>query len=149
MEEVIDYLFQTLHRSHLHKPCFQKHGDLANVEYFILLGIAALSDNENKEVTLSEITEVTRMTMSAASKKISILEKKGFVVRTPAQDDKRKQCITLTDEGMAICEIERKEKRTWFQEVIAKMGVEDARQMLELVNQMFDIMEDMEKEKTV
>lgn len=149
MEDVINKLFQTLHRSHLYKPCFQKHGDLANVEYFILLCIAILSHQSGKSVTLSELIEITGMSMSAASKKVSILEQKGLVVRIPSDQDKRKICITLTEKGRIMSEEEQDKKNTWISEVISRMGVEKASQMLDLLNMMFDIMEDMEKEKTV
>lgn len=149
MEKVINKLFQTLHRSHLHKPCFQKHGDLANVEYFTLLCIAILSHQSGRGVTLSELIETTGMTMSAASKKVSVLEQKGLVVRTPSEQDKRKICINLTEQGRIMSEEERDKKNAWISEVISRMGVDKANEMLDLLNMMFDIMEDMEQEKTV
>lgn len=149
MEEIIGYVFQILHRSHVHKPCLQQHGDLANVEFFILLGISIMLETSKNGVTLSEIIEVTGMTMSAASKKISILEKKGFVKRSVSKEDKRKVCIILTEKGEEVCEKERIEKQVWMSEVVSRMGIENAKQMLDLLNMMFDIIEDMEKEKTV
>lgn len=149
MQEVIDCLFQMLHRSHLHQPCFQKHGDLANVEFFILLGIAVMLEDRKESVTLSDIVEVTGMTMSAASKKVSILESKGLIKRNASTQDKRKMCITLTEKGKEICDSERKEKHAWISEVISRMGIEDTKLMLTLLNKMFDIIEDIERERTV
>ncbi len=147
MEQVVDSIFHMLHRSHLHKPCLQKQGDLANVEFFILLGISVMLENQESGVTLSEVIEVTGMTMSAASKKISILEKKGFIKRNVSQEDKRKVCITLTEKGLEICEKERTEKQAWLSEVISRMGIDNARQMVELMGMMFDIIENMEQER--
>ena len=149
MEQLVDYLFQTIHRSHIQKPCFEQHGDLTNVEFFILLGIALMLEDEKEGVTLSEIIEVTNMSMSAASKKVSILEKKGLLIRCVAQKDKRKAMIFLTEKGKSLCENERMKKREWIKEVISRMGIEDTKRMLELMNKMFDVMKDMEQEKSV
>ena len=63
--------------------------------------------------------------------------------------DKRKAMITLTENGKLLCENERKKKREWITEVISRMGVEETKQMLALMNKMFDIMKEMEQEKDV
>lgn len=149
MEQLVNYLFQTIHRSHVQKLCFEQRGDLTNVEFFILLAVALMLECEKDGVTLSDIVEVTNMSMSAASKKISILEKKGLLIRCISDKDKRKAMITLTENGKLLCENERKKKREWITEVISRMGVEETKQMLTLMNKMFDIMKEMEQEKDV
>ena len=147
MEQLTVDLFQTVHRFHMERMNFQKHGNLASVEFFILLGISVRLENKKDELTLSEIIKTTGMTMSAASKKISILEKKGLLERKASDKDKRKICIKLTEKGHEICQNEKTQKYKWMENVIERMGEEDTRKMLDLINKMFDIMEEMEQEK--
>lgn len=144
MEYLEDCWFRTLQRFHNHRLRFRNHGDLAMMEFLMLLGVSVLLENTGGLLTLSDIIEVTGMTMSAASRKISILEKKGFLSKRASESDKRKYYITLTEQGKALCEKERLAKRAWVQQIIARMGEEDTKQMLNLVNKMFDIIEDLE-----
>ena len=88
----------------------------------------------------------THMTMSAASKKITILEKKGFIERYVSDKDRRNVYIVLTPKGKEICEEEKAKKHAWMKEVIRRMGKRDAKQMVRLLNKMFDVMEQMELE---
>lgn len=146
MENVVGELFKAVHRFHSIRPKFRKHGSLANVEFFILMGISVLSEGKDEGITLGDIIRETDMSMSAASKKITILEKKGLLKRQISDKDRRNVYITLTEQGKAICEEEKEKKHVWIEEVIRRMGAEDVTQMVRLVNRMFDIMEQMEQE---
>ncbi|MGN0153374.1 MAG: MarR family winged helix-turn-helix transcriptional regulator [Lachnospiraceae bacterium] len=146
MENVVGELFKAVHRFHAIRPKFRKHGSLANVEFFILMGISVLSEEKDEGITLGDIIRETDMSMSAASKKITILEKKGLLKRHISNKDRRNVYVTLTEQGKAICEEEKEKKHEWIEEVIKRMGVEDVAQMVCLVNRMFDIMEQMEQE---
>ncbi len=85
--------------------------------------------------------------MSAASKKITILEKKGLIERHTSETDRRNVYIKLTEKGKEISDRERALKNQWIKKVIERMGIDDTRQMLALMNKMFDIIEEMEKEQ--
>ena len=85
--------------------------------------------------------------MSAASKKISILEKKKLIERKNSKEDRRNVYITLTEKGKEICVREREKKREWVSEIIKRMGTENVERLIELLNQTFDIMEELEKEE--
>ena len=158
MEKTIEEFYKVLHRFHTCRPKFEGNGDLTHVEFFILLGISNMledkgsldneKDNlpfESKEITLGEIMKETGMSMSAASKKISILEKKGLIERKNSTKDRRNVYIILTEKGKEICVREKEKKRIRMTEIINHMGIKDAEKMIELLNQMFDIMEKLEK----
>lgn len=167
-DEITKEFYKTLHRFHNCKPKFKGDGDLANVEFFMLMGISTMLDAKNgrfacpefedlysgeeskdgKEVgiTLGEIIKTSEMSVSAASKKISIFEKKGYIKREPSKKDRRNVYITLTRKGKEICEREKAKKHEWTKELISRMGNEDMMELLTLANKAFDIMEDLGKE---
>lgn len=147
MDNIIEDLFKVVHRFHKCRPKFKGDGNLANVEFFILGGISVMLEGRAEGITLGEIIKETEMSMSAASKKITILEKKGLIKRHTSEVDRRNVYITLTEKGKEICEREKAMKHKWIEEMIERMGIEDTRQMLDLMNKMFDIMEQMEAER--
>ncbi len=174
MDELEREVYKILYRFHQAQPKFRGDGDLANVEFFMLIGISAMLDmkngkllsgeelenefsagekkpvNRKKEeqgITLGEIIRVTGMSMSAASKKISILEKKELIERHVSKTDRRNVYITLTEKGKVICEQEKKKKCAWIQELVKRMGREDMTQLLVLANRVFEIMDEVINEQ--
>ena len=120
---------------------------MANVEYYMLMGIDVMTQKYPEGITVRKIVDVSHMTMSAASKKISILEKKGLISRRNSETDRRNVYITLTDQGKMICKQEKERKHAWIEKVIERMGEEDMLQLITLSNRMFDIMEELESEQ--
>lgn len=149
MEKIVMELFHLLHRIHRCRIKFQKRGDMANVEYFILMAIAGITKNRPEGVTMKELVDMSHTTMSAASKKIRILEEKGLIERRTSETDRRNSYITLSEKGKAICEKERKRKHDWVLKVISRMGEDDMEQLITLSNRMFDIMETLETEDNI
>lgn len=162
-------IMHVMHRIHQSKSKMKGNGDLANVEFFMLIGLSAMLDAKYKTgceeinkmfvdieeedvedirgVTLGEIIKVSDMTMSAASKKITIFEKKGYIKRETSKKDRRKVYITLTQKGEEICQREKEQKAFLMKELIHRMGEEDMERLLELSNKVFDIIEDIDKEQ--
>ena len=149
MEKIVVELFNLLHRVHRCRVKFQKQGDMANVEYFILVAVAVVTQRRPEGVTMKELADMSHTTMSAASKKIRILEEKGLIERRTSKTDRRNSYITLSENGKAICEKERRRKNDWLLKVISQMGEEDMEQLITLSNRMFDIMETLEAEDSV
>lgn len=149
MEKIVVELFNLLHRVHRCRVKFQKQGDMANVEYFILVAVAVVTQRRPEGVTMKELADMSHTTMSAASKKIRILEEKGLIERRTSKTDRRNSYITLSEKGKAICEKERRRKNDWLLKVISQMGEEDMEQLITLSNRMFDIMEMLEAEDSV
>lgn len=153
MEKLIEGFYKVLHRFHVCRPKIEGRGDLTNVELFMLVGISHMIEEKKQNeggawqegITLGEIIKPIEMSMSAASKKISILEKKGLIERRNSKEDRRNVYINLTEKGKAICERERERKRKWMVEIIKRMGMDDTERLIELLNRIFDIMEDLEK----
>lgn len=72
-----------------------------------LLDLYGISLNEamvlcsvgNETVTAGTIVERTGLTPSHTSKVISLVEKKGMLLRTLSEKDKRQMCFTLTEKA--------------------------------------------------
>lgn len=143
-DSVVKEFYRLLHRIHQCRPNISKQSELSNVEFFMLMEISLLKEHGREEITLGDIIECTDMTMSAASKKISILEKKGYVIRKASSKDKRNINIMLTESGEKICEDEKRKKHEWVTKILSEMGEEDSRKMFELVDKLFDIIEKTE-----
>ena len=167
---IVKEVYQVLHRFHCMTTKLNMYGDLSNVEFFLLMGIAALLDAQSGKcaflgngdmgvaasgtddakglgITIGEINKIMGTSTSAVSKKVTILENKGLVTRTTSQTDRRNVYITLTDKGKEICEREKEKKHSYLQEVIRRMGEENMEQMLRLANRAFDISDEIEKEE--
>lgn len=173
MDELTQEVYKVLHKFHQAKPKFRGDGDLANVEFFILIGVSAMLDakngrlacmrSENKlysdgeqqvngmtqeqGITLGDIIKATEMSVSAASKKVSILEKKGLIERNLSKTDRRNVYITLTEKGKDICEREKAKKHAWIEELIKRMGRDDMEQLLILANRAVDIINELVNEQ--
>ena len=148
-EELTKELLRVLQRCHHCKPKFKGDGDLANIEFFMLLGLAAFIEQKEKSgesgVTLGEFVKAGGMSLSAASRKISIFEKKGYVKREASKEDHRKVYIHLTQKGLDICEREKQKKNQMLRELIAQMGETDMKQLIVLSNKAVDILENINR----
>lgn len=53
--------------------------------------------------TMSEMASQLNVTPGAVTQMVSRLEKKGYVVRSKASDDKRQTTVSLTEKGRVLC----------------------------------------------
>ena len=64
--------------------------------------------NRHGELNQRELAERTRVTPATMSGTLKRMEKNGFIVRTPDENDARISRVRLTDEGRAQCENARR-----------------------------------------
>ncbi len=172
-DEITGAVYRMLHRIHCGKDKLNMDSDLSNVEFFLLLAVSVLLDaqsgkcgylkcsgkdngelpkasqNHSAEegITIGELNRIMETSVSAVSKKVTILEKKGLVTRRTSRTDRRHVYITLTDRGREICQREKEKKYAYLQEMIKRMGRDDMKDLLRLLNRAFDIMEEIEQEE--
>ncbi|WP_018295742.1 MarR family winged helix-turn-helix transcriptional regulator [Corynebacterium lubricantis] len=65
-------------------------------DYFTL---AQISMSDNASVTMTDLAALTQMSPSRLSHVVGRLEKRGFVTRTPDNEDRRINIAAMTDEG--------------------------------------------------
>lgn len=74
-----------------------------------------------KDMIQQDIAEIMEKNKSAVLRSIDILEQKGFVKRVPAQGDRRKNVIELTERGK--CVIDRMHEFFLGQDLLLKEGI--------------------------
>ena len=71
----------------------------AGMPHAYYLVLAMLSESPDRTSRMSQLADLAQMSQSRLSHAVARLEESGWVIRTPAQDDKRGQLATLTDAG--------------------------------------------------
>ena len=74
----------------------QRDAELSHFEYFVL---AMLSEAPRRTLRMTALAAATNATLPRLSHVASRLEKKGFVERTPCEEDKRATNARLTELG--------------------------------------------------
>lgn len=112
----------------------------------LLLMNAIVDNTENPEdnVDLSEVREYLSISKGAVSQMLGSLEKKGFISRDIDKSNRRKIIITLTADGRKILERQYNEFSERLEEIIDRLGEDDTRQMIQIVNRMIDITNELE-----
>ena len=77
--------------------------------------------------------------MSAVSRKVTVLEKKGYVERIPAKNDRRVIYLRPTEAGTEICSKEIKKQVAMRNYLAQGMGEEKFTELLALATEAFDL----------
>lgn len=64
--------------------------------------LATLSSQPDRTLTMGDLARLTASSPSRLSHAITALEQRGWVVRRQCGEDKRRQFVTLTDDGLAM-----------------------------------------------
>lgn len=84
-----------------------------------------ISRNDGKkDMIQQDIAEIMDKNKSAVLRSIDILEQKSFVKRVPAQGDRRKNIIALTDTGKSI--IDKMHEIFLGQDTVLKEGINES-----------------------
>jgi DNA-binding MarR family transcriptional regulator len=74
----------------------QRDAGLTHFEYFVL---AMLSEAPDRTLRMTALAARTNSTLPRLSHVVSRLEKRGYLARTPCEEDRRATNTTLTEEG--------------------------------------------------
>jgi DNA-binding MarR family transcriptional regulator len=77
----------------------QRDSELTHFDYLCL---AMLSGAEDRTLRMSDLAGRTNASLSRLSHVVSKLEKRGWVVRSPAPESRRVTLVSLTEEGYAV-----------------------------------------------
>lgn len=107
-------------------------------ESHVLMKLAQVSqNNKNSAITPSFLAQATRVTSGRISVVLSSLEKKGFVVRTSDEHDRRVVHVAITEAGKD--EVKRLWKRAGDAIYVSleHMGLEKSEQFVSLLEEFF------------
>ncbi|MCT8974183.1 MarR family winged helix-turn-helix transcriptional regulator [Microbaculum marinisediminis] len=91
-------------------------------------------------IRMGELSRRTVVTGSNVTAVIDDLEKRGFVVRSPAPDDRRAIVISLTDEGREAFAEMAPILASWIEEIFAEFSVESQADLVSRLDELKEAM---------
>lgn len=82
---------------------------------------------------ISREAEISTARVSAA---LNSLEKKGLVVRTPSEYDRRMSLVSLTEEGVDYVDSKRREMREYHAGLLGSLGEKDACELVRIMGRL-------------
>lgn len=79
----------------------REQAGINHVHYSLL---TVLSDQPDRQLSLTELAHATMMSQSRASHAVTALQERGWVTRVPCPTDKRVQFVHLEDTGFGVLE---------------------------------------------
>ncbi len=95
---------------------------------------------EVKGIYVSELAKNMCITKSAVSKMLGNLEKRELVERAVDPGNRRNTFVFLTEKGTALCDMQHERLRSFLQQVIAELGDQRYREILDGIQELSDAM---------
>lgn len=92
-----------------------------------------INDHMNKSTRAKDIANALEISKPAVSKLLNAMERKGLIQREHREEDRKAVFVVLTEKAKSILEEQRATASVMTEKVFAEMGVERAKEMLELV----------------
>ncbi len=90
-------------------------------------------------MTMGRIAELLKLGKSALSQAVSKLEGRGILTRSTASEDRRQVLVTFTEQGKALFEEKRQIILALLGRIVAEVGEERSRQLIESVRCGIDV----------
>lgn len=130
-------LFSALSKKHRRPP----HEDVSAALRGEMAVLRLLSE-EGCSLTAGDISRLLHMTTSRIAAVLNALEKKGLVLRSRDEADKRCVMVTLTEKGSALCAERRKRAIGDVANMLFKLGEEDAESFVRIMKRIQTILPD-------
>lgn len=78
--------------------------DISKGEFGILMSVKKISRRGGKRAKVSEIIGISHCSASAVSRTMGNLEKKGYIIRSADEKDRRNTYVDLTESGSLVLE---------------------------------------------
>lgn len=118
-----------------------------NLQELVLMNeIANNSIDSKNNVALSEVRLYLAISKAAISQMLTSLEKKGYINRHVDKNNRRNLIVTLTDAGQKTLEIQSEKFSGKLGKIISRLGENEVKQMITIVNRMIDITAEINSE---
>lgn len=104
------------------------------------MAVMRLLMTEGKPMTAGELSRSLSMTTSRIAAVLGSLEKKGMLVRTADDADRRRVLAALTNEGKNLCQKRRAHAKRHMTDMLASLGEEDAMHFVRIMKRIHEIM---------
>ena len=115
LNQALKDMFYSVLRLHERSVSKLANGNLSRTEMHALEIVQDIPD-----ATLTQISDILGITKATVSVSVNRLVEKGYLIKTRAEDDKRKSILKLTDEGEAMCK-----KHTQFHDMLIHAVMRD------------------------
>lgn len=104
-----------------------------------------LSQNMDIEVNPSMLSDNLYVSRSRVTATLSSLRKKAYITMEISEVDRRKMCVTLTEEGEEFIKAKQKNVEGYFQQLVEGLGKQDTIHLIELIEKSINIMNGKEE----
>lgn len=108
--------------------------DLTRSEHEFLVILKMNVDDQKTAISVSEISNLLKITPAGVTHLINPLEEKGFVKRLPAPNDRRIVLIGLTNKGTKTAEAIIADVQREVIDLVNYLGEEDSRTLVRLMS---------------
>mgnify|MGYP001198117265 CR=1 FL=1 len=133
------FQFKRLINSGLGMDAAENKNNLNMAELILMNGVANNTADSANNVGMADIRTYLQVTKGAVSQMLGSLEKKGFINRDIDKSNRRNLIVTLTPEGRQILEQQYSAFSDRLETIISRLGEDDVRQMVGIVNRMIEI----------
>jgi len=98
--------------------------------------------DSDKNTCISDIQNLLCISKAGVSKKLNILEEKGYIARDIDRNNRRQLIITLTERGKEILRDAEENTDKLLTNIITKLGKEQTAQFIELLDKVVDATND-------
>lgn len=124
-----------------HRPPHQEMSMMMQGE----LAVMRLLDAAQGCLLAGDVSRKLNMTTSRIAAVLGSLEKKGLILRAADPADKRRVAVQITDEGRALNRRKREEVLSHMQQMLRRLGEQDAREYVRLTRRVFELMHEDER----
>ena len=112
--------------------------ELDKGENGILQTLFIYEEIHQKNLTPGELCAIQQLTSGRIASTLKNLEKKAFIKRMMAEDDRRKTIIKLTEKGKIVAKIIIDDIAMSINKMIHKLGEHDSQEFLRILNRLYE-----------
>lgn len=132
----LSYKFMRIFRKRNH--LIHRVKELDKGENGILQTLFIYEEIHQKNLTPGELCEIQQLTSGRIASTLKNLEKKAFIKRMMAEDDRRKTIIKLTEKGKIVAKRIMDDIAMSINKMIHKLGEHDSQEFLRILNRLYE-----------
>lgn len=107
------------------------------------MAVLRLLGEKDGQIAAGEISRLLNMTTSRIAAVLGSLEKKAYITRQADDADKRRVLVELTEKGRAFHAEKKAEACRHMQQILMRLGEEDAHEFVRLMKRMAEILPEL------
>ena len=104
--------------------------------------LRALMLSEGRPVNPSDLSDALHLSRSRITAALSALRRKGLVKMRMSEADRRRQDVTLTEEGLAVISEKVGQLNAYFDQLVEGLGGRETHRLIHLIERCVAVMEE-------